>query len=163
MEHTLIIIVAIAAAVFAVRRGIPGLLVWKGLSHQDRGRYEASEQCFLKALSFEKSIQRMTGQKLGVALVCSNLGLLYHRQRRIEDAAKMLTTSIAIYSNLGRIDDSAPVHGSLGKLYFDSGELTLAEKSLNEALAIYRRRPEAREAIATIQQLLRAVAERRRS
>lgn len=160
MQDVLLTIVAIAAALFVIRRGIPGLFYWQGCRQQDSGEYEAAERFFLKALSFEKAVQRITGQKVGVALVCSNLGLLYHQQRRVDDAAKMFTTSIDIYSNIGRIDDSAPVYASLGKLYFDNGDLALAENALNEALAIYRRRLDAREAISSINQLLDAIAGR---
>lgn len=163
MENVLLIIIVICAAIFALRRGVPGLFCSQGYAHQDRGEYEAAEQWFLKALSFEKATQKITSQRRGVAIVCTNLGLLYHHQRRIDEAAKMLTTAIDIYSDLGRVDDSAPVYGSLGKLYFDNGDLQLAEDALNKALTIYRRRLHAQEAIDTTTALLDLISERRQN
>lgn len=161
MQNVLLGILLFAVAIFAIRRVIPGFFWSRGCSYQDRGEYEAAEHWFLKALSFEKGIQKITGQGTGVAHVCSNLGLLYHRQRKIQEAVSMFSTAINIYTDHHRIDEAAPVYASLGKVYFDNGDLQLAEDALNKALSIYRRRTGAQEAIDTIAALLDLISERR--
>jgi tetratricopeptide (TPR) repeat protein len=158
VENLLLAILFIAAVAVIIRKGIPGSLTRQAYSHQDGGKYESAERCFLKALSFEKRMQGLTGQRIGVALQYSNLGFLYHRQRRMDEAIRMFQKAIVIYSDLGRVDDSAPIYASLGKVYFDIGELQLAEESLNKALIIYRSRHHAREAIDTINKLLGAIS-----
>lgn len=161
MENVLLIILVSAAAIFALRRGVPGLFFSQGYAYQDRGKYEAAERRFLKALSFEKSLQRVTGKGLGVAHVCSSLGFLYHRQMRIQEAISMFSTAIKIFTDHHRINESAPIYASLGKVYFDNGDLQLAEDALNKALAIYSSRTAAQEAINTTTALLDLISERR--
>ncbi|MBN2019754.1 MAG: tetratricopeptide repeat protein [Sedimentisphaerales bacterium] len=95
------------------------------------------------------------------AIGCANLGLHYHRKKKIKNAIEMFKQAIDIYTDLGQINDTAPVYGSLGKLYFDNGDLDLAEDNLQQALRIYRRCSHAQEAIATITPLLDLIAERR--
>ncbi|HEX8072432.1 MAG TPA: hypothetical protein VF546_20970 [Pyrinomonadaceae bacterium] len=73
----------------------------------------------------------------------------------------MFNAAIEIYSDLGRVNDSAPVYASLGKLYFDSGDLSLAEEALEHALAIYCRRGRASESMDATNRLLDLIAERR--
>lgn len=97
------------------------------------------------------------------ALGYSNLGLHYHKKRRVQDAIGMFKQAIEIYTDLGQINDTAPVYGSLGKVYFDNWDLDLAEDALKQALTIYKRRPHAEEAIRTITALLGLIAERRQS
>lgn len=162
MENVLLVILVIGAAIFAIRRGIPGLITRQGYSHQDRGEYDAAEQSFLKALSFEKAMEKITGQRIGVALQYSNIGFVYHHQKRLKDAASMFRRAIDIYANLGRLDDSAPIYASLGKIYFDSGDFHLAEESLNKAFTIYSRRSGSQEAINTIKVLLEKISISRR-
>lgn len=161
MENFVIGILVIGATIFLIRRGIPGLLTWQGYSHQDRGEYKTAEQYFLKALSFEKTMEKITGQQIGVALEYSNLGLLYHKQQRINDAVSMLSRAIDIYTSLGRLNDCAPVYASLGKVYFDNRDLELSEEMLRKALNIYSRRKYAQEAIDTINQLLDSISKQK--
>lgn len=161
MEKVLLGILLIAAAILAIRRGIPGFFWSRACSHENRGEYEAAERWFLKALSFEKGMQRIIGQGIGVAHVCSSLGLLYHRQRRIQDAISMFNTATKIYTDHHRIDESAPVYASLGKVYFDSGDLQLAEDALNKALSIYGLRTGTQEAVDTTTARLDLISERR--
>lgn len=163
MQNVLLAILLIAGAIFAIRRGIPGFFWSRACSHQDRGEYEAAERWFLKALSFEKSVQRITGQEIGVAHVCSSLGFLYHRQGRNREAITMFSTAIKIFTDRHRINESAPLYASLGKVYFDSGDLQLAEDTLNKALSIYHYRTGAQKAIGTITALLDLISERRQS
>ena len=88
-----------------------------------------------------------------------NMGLRYHRKRKIQNAIDMFKRAIGIYTNLGQISDTAPVYGSLGKVYFDNGDLNLAEDALKTALKIYKRRLHAQEAIATTTALLNLISE----
>lgn len=163
LESVLLGILLFGVMIFAIRRGIPGLITQQGYSHQDKGEYEAAEQCFFKALSFEKAIQKITGQRIGVALQYSNLGFVYHHQKRLKNAASMFKRAIEIYTDLRRLNDAAPIYGSLGKVYFDSGDLDLAEETLKEALTIYSRRPHAQEAMDTITALINLISERRQN
>lgn len=160
LESVLLGILLFGVMIFAIRRGIPGLITWQGYSHLDKGEYEAAEQCFFKALSFEKAIQKITKQRIGVALQYSNLGFVYHHQKRLKDAASMFKIVIEIYTDLRRLNDAAPIYGALGKVYFDSGDLDLAEETLKEALTIYSRRPHAQEAMDTITALIDLISER---
>ena len=101
MANVLVMILAVAAAIFMARRGVPGLFCSLGFAHQDRGDYSGAERWFLKALTFEKYIQKCTRQGKGLAIVCSNLGLLYHHARRMDQAASMFREAIRVYSDLG--------------------------------------------------------------
>lgn len=156
-----IALLGVAAGLFALRRWVPGFFLSRGYAHQDREDYETAEQWFLRAARWEESIRRLTGKQRGLAIVYTALGLLYHRQRRTAEAAQKLKSAIAIYSNLGRINDLAPVYASLGKVYYDTHDIASAEQTLNEALAIYSRRPLSGEAMQSVSRLLDLIAEQR--
>jgi tetratricopeptide (TPR) repeat protein len=79
----------------------------------------------------------------------------------MQDAIVMFRRAIKLYTEDGRINDAAPVYASLGKVYFDDGDLEPAQEALQQALTIYRRRSDAQEAITTIVALLDLIAERR--
>lgn len=160
MEKILLVALFVAAAVFYLRRSIPGALLARGNAHQERGELEAAERSFLQVLAFENAIRRLTGARYDVALASSRLGFLYHRQRRIEDAERMFTAALGIHTALGRAIDAARIRAALGKLHFDNGDLARAAQELNEALAVYARRADAPEAIATIHALLQSISER---
>ncbi len=70
----------VLGAIFVLRRLVPGQLLSLGHSSQDRGDFETAEKYFLKALSIEKAVQRISGRRRGVALVSSSLGFLYHHE-----------------------------------------------------------------------------------
>lgn len=101
--------------------------------------------------------------RIGEASECARRGFRYHKQRKMQEAIDMFKRFIEIYTDFDRINDAAPVYGSLGKAYFDNGDLDLAEGSLNEALTIYKRRTNTREAIDTINALLHLISERRQN
>jgi len=79
----------------------------------------------------------------------------------MKEAIDMFKRSVEIYIEFDHINDAAPVYGSLGKAYFDNGDLDLAEDSLKQALTIYTRRSNAQEFIQTINALLQLIAERK--
>ncbi|MFC1539023.1 tetratricopeptide repeat protein [Candidatus Latescibacterota bacterium] len=106
-------------------------------------------------------MQRITGRGIGAAHVFSCIGLLYHRQNRIREAINMFDAAIEIYAHYRRNDEAAPVYASLGKVYFDSGDLNLAEVTLSKALEMYSLRKGSQEAIDTISNLLDLISERR--
>lgn len=163
MKNLFITILIVGVVIFTLRRGLPGFFCFRGYAHQDRAEYESAEQWFLKALYFEKIVQKITGKQRGIAIMLTNLGLLYHCQGKIDEAANMFKKAIGIYSGIGRINDLAPIYGSLGKLYFDEGNLSSAEEALNEALAIYSRRRDAQVAIQTTATLLDLISERKQN
>jgi tetratricopeptide (TPR) repeat protein len=76
---------------------------------------------------------RPADPRLEEALQCLQLGMTYHQDRRIEEATHMFQRAIALYTECGRAADAAPAYASLGKLYFDTGALDLAEQQLMEA------------------------------
>lgn len=137
-----------------MKKVIAAFYVRKGYSHQDRGDYETAEQCFQKALSILKKLGNIKQRKIGMALQYSNLGLLYHQQMRTDDATECLKTAINLYTEIGVIDDCAPLYASLGEVYYDCQDFDSAEKMLGKALEIYRQRRHAREAIDTINHLV---------
>lgn len=97
------------------------------------------------------------------AIGYANIGLHYHRKRKIQNAIDMFKRAIDIYTDHGQINDTAPVYASLGKVYLDNGDLGLAEDTLQQALTIYRRRSHAQEAINTITALFDLIAEQKQS
>ncbi len=115
------------------------------------------------ALISRACVSIMNKQQGGIAEAseCARRGFRYHKQRKMQEAIDMFKRSIEIYVDIDRINDTAPVYGSLGKTYFDNGDLDLAESSLNEALKVYKHRPNAYEAIDTINALLQLISERR--
>lgn len=97
------------------------------------------------------------------AMGYANMGLHYHKKRKIQNAVDMFKRAIDVYTDLGKINDTAPVYASLGKVYFDNGDLDLAESALQQALTIYKCRPHAQEAIKTITALLDLISEQRQN
>jgi hypothetical protein len=114
-------------------------------------------------------VRRLTGTVraedpgLEEASQCLQLGMTYHQDRRIEEATQMFQRAIALYTECGRHADAAPAYASLGKLYFDTGALGLAEQQLMEARARFAQQMGARGAVARIDALLQLVAERRQA
>lgn len=151
-------IFGIGTVLFLLRRGIPGLIISQGYKHQDKGEYDAAENAFLLALAIEKKIHQFTGEKKGVAIIYSNLAILYHQWEHLDDAIKMFNSSIEIYADLGNPPSAAPVYASLGKVYFDAEDFTNAEKSLSEALSIYQLYGGSQEGIYTINALLEKIS-----
>jgi hypothetical protein len=94
---------------------------------------------------------------------CLQLGLTYHQDRRIEEATRMFQRAITLYDECGRAVDAAPAHASLGKLYFDTGALDLAEQQLIEGRARFEQQRGAQDAVGRIDSLLHLIAERRQA
>lgn len=126
----------------------------EGYRLQDSGDCSAAEACFQKAMSLLSELKDATDRQVGMALQHSNLGLLYHQWGRTDEAEQSLRKSIQIYRGLGRLDESAPIHGSLAKLYFDIDKLDLAAKAATDALHLYRQRGGSQEAIGVLENLL---------
>ena len=99
--------------------------------------------------------------KMVEASNCLQLGLTYHQERRVNDAAQMFQRAITLYEECGRGLDAAPAYASLGKLYFDIGELERAEQQLIDARARFQQLSDGRDAVARIDSLLELIAERR--
>lgn len=101
--------------------------------------------------------------RIGKASEYARRGFRYHKQRKMKEAIEMFKRSIEIYTDFDRINDAAPIYGSLGKVYFDNGDLDLAEDSLKQALTNYARRSNAQEAIDTTNALLQLISERKQN
>jgi tetratricopeptide (TPR) repeat protein len=124
---------------FVLRRAVPGFLVQRAYSREDRGKLHSAEMDFCRALRWEVAIHAITGQSRGEALVCSSLGLLYYRQKRGKEAVVMLQRAIDGFSRTpDHLLEAAPVYGSLGSLYCEMGRLDEAESALRTALEIYK-------------------------
>lgn len=161
MENLVLTVLVVGLFILSLRKLLPGFCCSQGFARQDGGEFESAERWFLRALNFEKMIQRITGRPRGIAVVSMNLGFLYHRQRRMDEAAEKFDTAIRIYSNIGRTDDLGTVYFALGKLCFDKRDLVRAEQALNDALVIYRRRPNVADAVEAITAVLRLIAQQR--
>jgi tetratricopeptide (TPR) repeat protein len=92
--------------------------------------------------------------RLSEASQYAQRGLMYHEERRIDEA-------ITAYQECGCEADAGRVHASLGKLYFDIGEMDLAEAQLKDALARLKPPLDGRDAVTRIQALLELISERR--
>ena len=88
-------------------------------------------------------------------------GFAYHKERHLDDAKRSYQRAIDIYNEIDAQDAATPIYASLGKLLFDFGELDPAERNLNSALALYRRRVDGREGIDTTERILSLISERR--
>ena len=99
------------------------------------------------------------------AAACVKRALNHHQERRIEEAISEFKRGVSLYKDAARSNDAAPAYASLGKIYFDIGELNLAEENLKTASTLYERRRDGREhneAIDAIEVLFALIAERRR-
>jgi tetratricopeptide (TPR) repeat protein len=80
--------------------------------------------------------------------------MLYHQWGKVTEAEQSLRKAIKIYKDVGRLDDCAPIYGSLAKVYFDINKFDLAAKAATDALALYRQRSGTQEAIDVLENLL---------
>lgn len=106
---------------------------------------------------------RPADPRLEEASHCLQVGMTYHQQRRIEEAAQMYQRAITLYNECSQASDAAPAYASLGKLYFDTDALDLAEQQLIEGRARFAEQVGARDAVARIDSLLQLIAERRQA
>ena len=104
---------------------------------------------------------RPRNDRMSEASHCLQLGLIHHQERRVAEATQMFQRAITQYEECGRGADAAPAYASLGKLYFDTGELDLAEQQLIEGRTRFQQLPDGRDAVARINSLLTLIAERR--
>ena len=88
-------------------------------------------------------------------------GLALHENHEMEPAREAFERAIGMYAGVGRIAESAPVYGCLGKLLFDAGDLDASERALTEALALYQNRFDAGDEISAAKSLLSLISERR--
>lgn len=99
--------------------------------------------------------------RLEEASECVQRGVKYHEERRTDEAAGMFQRAIAVCKDCGSDADSAQAYASLGKLYFDTGELDLAESHLKEGRIRFQQSPGGRNAVTRIDALLQLISERR--
>jgi tetratricopeptide (TPR) repeat protein len=161
METWLVVAACVVCALIFLRGLIPKFFCSRGDAIRDRGDLQGAEGWYLLAARFEDWIKRLTGRERGVAIVKSSLGFLYHSQRRPVESADAFKEAIRIYTKLGLTQQTAPLYSSLGKLYFDFNELDLAEEALQQALAIYSRRPSSGEETKRVGILLDLISEKR--
>jgi tetratricopeptide (TPR) repeat protein len=148
-------------SIYILRKAIPGYFWRTAVSYQDNHDYEMAEKYLLKALTIEKVVQKMTGSAAGVAHISTSLGFLYHHQRRLGEAVEMFSRALSEFANNGHNATRAPILAAIGKAYFDSGELALAEDNLRKAREAYGHHPAALEGIRAIDSLLEAIVLKR--
>ena len=93
------------------------------------------------------------------AIAYANLGLNYHNRKNILNSIKMYQQSIKIYNEIEQENDSAPVYASLGKAYFDFGNLEIAKDNFMKAISLYKNRPYSSNEIESINVLLNRIKE----
>ncbi|MBN1427366.1 MAG: tetratricopeptide repeat protein [Anaerolineae bacterium] len=95
----------------------------EGLRLFEDGAYqEAIEQFELARQGFEKE-----GQKLAMAEMLNNIGVIHRVEGRLPEAARMLEEAMAIFVELGDRDREAQALGNLAPIYKKQGDL---EKTL---------------------------------
>ena len=95
------------------------------------------------------------------AIGYTNIGLYNQNKGKISNAINMYNQSISIYTYLGQVKDTAPVYGSLGKAYFDLGDLDNAEDALNRAIDLYELYQHDMLALKVTKKLLNLITERK--
>ena len=163
MPKVFYLLLLLPVAVFMLWRLIPYCCLLQGRMSQDRGDFGTAESWFMKALAFERRFQQGARRGLGIAHILSELGILYHQQRRIPEAVRAFSDAIEIFSEHRRVNIAAPVYACLGKACYDSGDLQRAEDAVNHALEIYSRRIGSEEAVKSLAALMDRISERRTS
>jgi len=95
------------------------------------------------------------------AIRYANLGFCYHKKRQILKAIDMFKQAICIYTHLDLIKETAPIYGSIGKAYFDNGNLDHAKEALNKAKNLYEKYQHDLLALKTTISLLNLLNERK--
>ena len=113
--------------------------VYRGL-----GELDAAAECYLRALDIGREIG---GHAEGHAL--HNLGLVYMRQHRLDEAVARLEEAVSRHQASGDRGGEAWSLMSLGTAQVETGSWTEAEASLTEALRIFRQIGDQEQAAAT--------------
>jgi len=148
----------VCSAIYVLRKAVPGFFWRTGMGYQDHHDYEMAEKYLLRALRIEQFIKGVTGSGLGVAHISGSLGLLYHHQLRFREAAEMFNAALGNFVASGHTCEAAPVLASLGKLYFDAGDLARSEENMLKALTLFEHQPDAAEERQVIHNLLAAIS-----
>jgi DNA-binding SARP family transcriptional activator/Tfp pilus assembly protein PilF len=96
------------------------------------GDLDAAAECYLQALDIAREFG---GHAEGHAL--HNLGLVYMRQHRLEEAIAMLKDALVKHRASGALDGEASSLKGLGTAHAELGSLSEARASLAEALRIF--------------------------
>jgi DNA-binding SARP family transcriptional activator/tetratricopeptide (TPR) repeat protein len=118
------------------------------------GDLDAAAQCYLQALEIAREFG---GHAEGHAL--HNLGLVYLRQRRLDEAIARLEEALLKHRASGALDGEAWTLKSLGTAQAAAGSVAAARTSLAEALRIFERIGY-RDDAAETQELLASLAAR---
>jgi tetratricopeptide (TPR) repeat protein len=113
--------------------------VYRGL-----GELDAAAECYLRALDIGREIG---GHAEGHAL--HNLGLVYMRQHRLDEAVARLEEAVSRHQASGDRGGEAWSLMSLGTAQVETGSLTEAKASLTEALRIFKQIGDQEQAAAT--------------
>ncbi|MGH3297889.1 MAG: AfsR/SARP family transcriptional regulator [Trebonia sp.] len=115
------------------------------------GQLDAAAECYLQALDIGREIG---GHAEGHAL--HNLGLVYMRQHRLDEAIARLEEAVSRHRASGDRDGEAWALMSLGTAQAETGNRTAARVSLTEALRIFKQigyQEQADEAVALLASL----------
>jgi tetratricopeptide (TPR) repeat protein len=103
-----------------------------GEVHFDLGDLDAAAECYLQALDIAREFG---GQGEGHAL--HNLGRVYTRQHRLEEAVATLKDALVKFRAAGELDGEAWTLKSLGNAHAEVGNVAEARASLTEGLRIF--------------------------
>jgi tetratricopeptide (TPR) repeat protein len=90
-----------------------------GNVYSARGDLGQAETMYLKALTFDETLNRPQG----LATNYSNLGNIYSMRGKLDQAEKMFLKSLPIEEALGRMEGAAADYDSLGTIYRERGDL----------------------------------------
>jgi len=107
-----------------------------GGAHYFQNRWHDASQQVERALN----IQRQIGDRMGIALSLSNLGVLYTVSGRWDQALHAFDQAIAMFGELGAMEVTlSNAHNNIAYIYIHQGQFDLAEAHLQQSLDIGRK------------------------
>ena len=99
-----------------------------------RGDYTKALEWLKQAHAFLQERERNNAERLEKARICSDLGLVYHRQGLFKEAEEWLHSALALAMTAEDDALSAEILHRIGSLFFSRGDLDLAAHYLQQAL-----------------------------
>lgn len=110
--------------------------------------FEGSTRTLQKALELKEELQ----DTVGMATIYSNLGNVYVKMKRGEDALNAYRNAQRVYSSAGYFTDAQLINENIGQLYYQRDEFDLASGYLDSAITIREQMPLSLNYIALIAQ-----------
>lgn len=96
---------------------------------------DAAEEYYRKAIVLQEKL----GEQHMLIKNYINLGGIYHEHRKLDSALYNYTRAITLADAIGEEKTKGPVLHNIGLLYADRHDYALAEKFMNDGLAIHRK------------------------